>query len=82
MSPVCEQRWPKVEEVRREVAGLKAELSDCHPKMKKDMTNLELEHRKLKGEMREVQLWKAAMADQRLGHEQEICDVRQEVELL
>jgi hypothetical protein len=42
----------KVEEVRREVAGLKAQLSECCRKGKKDLTNLEQELAKLKEEMR------------------------------
>jgi hypothetical protein len=33
----------KFEEVRREVAGLKAQLSDCCPELNQDMTNLERE---------------------------------------
>jgi hypothetical protein len=43
-----------VEEVRQEVAGLKAELSDCCQKVKSDLTNLEQELAKLKEEMREL----------------------------
>jgi hypothetical protein len=42
----------KVEEVRREVAGLKKQLSDCCPKVKKELTNLEQGHAKLKQEKR------------------------------
>jgi hypothetical protein len=42
----------KVEEVWREVSGLKAQLSDCCPKVKKDLTNLEQELAKLKEEIR------------------------------
>jgi hypothetical protein len=39
-----------VEEVRREIAGLKVQLSDCCPKVKRDLTNLEQEVAKLKEE--------------------------------
>jgi phage shock protein A len=42
----------RVEEFRREVAGLKAELWDCCPKAKKDLTNLEQELAKVKEEIR------------------------------
>jgi hypothetical protein len=41
-----------VGEIQREVAGVKAQLSDCCPKMKKDLTNLERELAKLKAEIR------------------------------
>jgi cell division protein FtsB len=40
----------KVEEVRREVPRLKVQLSDCCPKVKRDLTNLEQEVAKLKEE--------------------------------
>jgi chromosome segregation ATPase len=42
----------KLEEVRREVAGQKAQLSDCCPKVKKDLTDLQQELATLKEEMR------------------------------
>jgi hypothetical protein len=42
----------KLDEVRREVAGQKAQLSDCSPKVKKDLANLERELATLKGVMR------------------------------
>jgi uncharacterized coiled-coil DUF342 family protein len=41
----------KVDEVRREVASLKVEFSECCPKVKKDLTKLEQEFAKLKEEM-------------------------------
>jgi predicted nucleic acid-binding Zn-ribbon protein len=44
----------KVEEVRREVVGVKAQLWDCCPKVKHDLANLERELAKLKEEMREL----------------------------
>jgi hypothetical protein len=44
----------KVEDVRREVAGVKAQLSDCWLKVNRDLTNLEQELAKLKEEMREL----------------------------
>jgi hypothetical protein len=72
----------KVEEVRREVTGVKAQLSDCCPKIQNDFTNMERELAKLKEEIRELGLQKAAMADQGQRHKQEICDVKHEVELL
>jgi chromosome segregation ATPase len=71
----------KVEEVQREVAGLKAQASD-RPKVNQDLTNLARELATLKEEMRELQLQKAAMADQLQRHEQEICDEKHEVALL
>jgi chromosome segregation ATPase len=71
----------KPEEVRREVAGLKAQLSDC-PKVKHDLANLERELATLKEEMRELRGLKVAMANRRQRHEQEICDVKHVVELL
>jgi predicted exporter len=46
----------KVEEVQREVAGLKAQLSDWCPKMKRELTNLKQNLAKLKGEMRAMNL--------------------------
>jgi hypothetical protein len=52
----------KVEEVRRDVAGLKAQLLDCCPKVQQDLTDLERELGKLKEEMRELGGLKAAMA--------------------
>jgi chromosome segregation ATPase len=55
---------------------------DYCPKVNLDLTNLEQELAKLKEEIRELQRQKAAMADQRLWHEQEIRDVKSEVELL
>jgi hypothetical protein len=42
----------KVEEVRREVADLKAQLSDCCPNVNESLTDLERELAKLKEEMR------------------------------
>jgi hypothetical protein len=42
----------KVEEVRREVAGVTAQLSDCCLKLKNDIRNLEQELATLKEEMR------------------------------
>jgi chromosome segregation ATPase len=72
----------KVEQVRREVAGLKAQLLDYCPKVNQDLTNLARELATLKEEMRELRVQKAAMADERQRHEQEIGDVRHEVELL
>jgi predicted RNase H-like nuclease (RuvC/YqgF family) len=54
----------KVEEVRREVAGLKAQLSECHPNVNQDFTILEHELAKLKEEIRELQRQKVATADQ------------------
>jgi hypothetical protein len=38
----------KVKDARRKVAGLKAELSDCCPKLKKDLANLKEEIRTMK----------------------------------
>jgi chromosome segregation ATPase len=72
----------KVEEVRREVAGQKAQFSNCWPKVKHDLANLERELATLKEEMRELRGPKAAMADERQRHEQEIGDVKHDVELL
>jgi chromosome segregation ATPase len=72
----------KVEEVQREVAGLKAQLSDCCPKVNQDLTNLARELATLREEIRELQLQKAAMADQRRRHEREIRDMKHEIELL
>jgi hypothetical protein len=46
------------------------------------MMSLEQEFGKLKEEMRECRIQKAAIPDQRLRHEQEIRDVRHEVKLL
>jgi uncharacterized protein involved in exopolysaccharide biosynthesis len=43
----------KVEEVQREVAGLKAQVSDC-PKVKHDLANLERELATLNDETREL----------------------------
>jgi chromosome segregation ATPase len=71
----------KVDEVQREVAGQKAQVWDC-PKMKHDLANLERELAKLEEEMRELRGLETAMADQRQRHEQEIRDVKHEVELL
>jgi cell division protein FtsB len=42
----------KVEEVRREVVALRAPLSECCPKVKKELTNLQQEHAKLKREIK------------------------------
>jgi chromosome segregation ATPase len=53
-----------VEEVRREVPGLKAQLSDYCPKVNQDLTNLERELGKLKEALRELRVMKA-VADQR-----------------
>jgi ribosomal protein L29 len=50
--------------------------------MKTDIMNLEQEFGKLKKEMRKRRMQKAAMPGQRPQHEQEIRDVRHEVELL
>jgi chromosome segregation ATPase len=72
----------KVEEVPGEVAGWKAQLSHCCPKVNQDLTNLARELAALKEEMRELRLQKAAMADERQRHGQEIRDVKHEVELL
>jgi chromosome segregation ATPase len=72
----------KVEEVRREAADLKAQLSECCPKMNQGIANLEQELAKLKEEMRELRVLKAAMVEQRLRHEQKIHDMKQEAELL
>jgi hypothetical protein len=33
----------KLEEVRQEAAGLRAELSDCHPKVNQDIANYKAE---------------------------------------
>jgi uncharacterized coiled-coil DUF342 family protein len=41
----------RIEEVRREAAGLKAELSDCRPKVNRDLTKLERQLAKVKEEM-------------------------------
>jgi chromosome segregation ATPase len=71
-----------VEEAQWKVAHLKAQLSDCWPKINQDLKNLKRELGKLKGEMRELRVHKAAMVDHRLWREQEICDVKHEVELL
>jgi chromosome segregation ATPase len=71
----------KAEKARQEAAGLKAQLSDC-PKVKHDLANLERELATMTGKMREFRGLKAAMADQQQRHEQEICDVKHEVELL
>jgi chromosome segregation ATPase len=71
----------KVEEIRRDVPGLKAQLSDC-PKVKHDLAKLARELATLKEEIRELREQKAAMADQRQRHEQEIRDVKHELELL
>jgi hypothetical protein len=43
------------EKVRREVADLKAEVSDCCTKVKKDLTNLEQKLAKLKEEIKATQ---------------------------
>jgi hypothetical protein len=40
----------KIEEVRRELVGLKVQLVDCCPKVKKDLANLEHEPANLKEE--------------------------------
>jgi chromosome segregation ATPase len=72
----------KVEEVWPEAGDLKVQLSDCCPKVNQNITNLEQELAKLKEEMTELRVVKAAMAGQRLRHEQEIHDMKQEVELL
>jgi chromosome segregation ATPase len=69
----------KPEEVRREVAGQKAQLSNYCPKVKNDLANLERELATLKEEMSEFRLQRAAMADQRQRHEQEIRDVKHAV---
>jgi chromosome segregation ATPase len=71
----------KVEEVRRAVARLKAHVSDC-PKVNQELANLEGELATLKEEMRELRVPKATMADQRLRQEQEIRDMKHDVELL
>jgi chromosome segregation ATPase len=47
----------KVEAVQREVAGQKAQVSDC-PKLNQDLTELERQLAKLKEEIRELQLQK------------------------
>jgi hypothetical protein len=60
----------KAEEIRRKVAGLKVQLSDCCSKVNTDMKSLEQEFGKLKKEMREHQIQKAAMPGKRLRHEQ------------
>jgi chromosome segregation ATPase len=70
-----------VEEVQREVAGLKAQVSHC-PKVKDDLANPERELATLKEEMRKHRGRKAATAAQRHRHEQEIRDVKRGVELL
>jgi hypothetical protein len=44
----------KVEEIGREVAGLKAQLSNCCPKVKKDLANLERELPELNDEIRAI----------------------------
>jgi hypothetical protein len=54
----------KVEEVRREIAGLIAQPLDCCPKVNQDLTNPEQELAKLKEGMRGFRVLKAAMADQ------------------
>jgi chromosome segregation ATPase len=59
-----------VEEVQRQVAGLKAQVSECRPNVKKDLANLEPELAKLKEEMQKLRGVKAAMADQRQRHAQ------------
>jgi hypothetical protein len=59
----------KAEEVRREVAGQTAQFSNCCPKVKHDLANLEREPATLKEEMRELRGPKAAMADERQRHE-------------
>jgi hypothetical protein len=58
----------KVEEVQREVAGLKAQASDC-PKVNQDLTNLARELATLKEKKRDRHLPTAAMADQLQRHE-------------
>jgi chromosome segregation ATPase len=66
----------KVEEARREAAHLEAQLPECCPKVNQDIVNLEQELAKLKEEMRELRVLKAAMMDQRLWHEEEIYDMK------
>jgi archaellum component FlaC len=58
------------------------EVCDCYPKVKKDLTDLQQEFTKLKEEMQELCVQKAVISDERQRHEQEICDVKHEVELL
>jgi DNA repair exonuclease SbcCD ATPase subunit len=53
-SEVASLRAAMFEEVRRETSRLKAQLSDCCPKAKKDLTNLEQELLELKDEIGEV----------------------------
>jgi phage host-nuclease inhibitor protein Gam len=72
----------KLGELRREVARLKAQLSDCYAKMKQNLTNPEQEPAKLKEEVRELGILTAAMADKGLRHSREICDLPHEVELM
>jgi DNA repair exonuclease SbcCD ATPase subunit len=72
----------KVEEVRREAAGLIAQPWDCCPKVNQDLTNPEQELAKLKEGMREFRVLNAAMADQWQRREPEICDLKHEVKLL
>jgi chromosome segregation ATPase len=50
--------------------------------VKHDLANLERELAKLEEEMRELRVLKAEMADQRLRQEQEIRNVKHDVELL
>jgi hypothetical protein len=52
----------KVEELRREVAGLRAQLSDCFPKMNESLTDVERELAKLKEEMRATRLKAVSLA--------------------
>jgi ribosomal protein L29 len=60
----------KAEEIRRKVARLKGQLSDCCSKENTDMKSLEQEFGKLKKEIREHRIQKAAMPWKRLRHEQ------------
>jgi hypothetical protein len=59
----------KVEEVRREIGGLKAQLSAYCLKVNQDSANLERELATLKEETRELRLQKTAMADEQQRHE-------------
>jgi septal ring factor EnvC (AmiA/AmiB activator) len=50
--------------------------------VKEGLANLQKELTKLKKEMRKFWVQKGAIADERHRHEQEICDVKHDVELL
>jgi hypothetical protein len=58
---------PRIEEVLAEVAGLKAQLSDCCPNVKMDLTNLQRGLAKPKGEIRAMRLKAVLLAPPMAG---------------